>query len=345
MYGMYQYVLYSLSAQKFMNVESNHLIFVHIFRVAEQTWNLSNKLMMMTFSTTRNDTRKYSSELFAAAHDFCLLSEEEEGATLSKDFLDIDIQQDNKMLTPVFKKKCQEKPQCDISSEFSSQCLLLSAATAVDFVMSCNSPKQFVKELLRRSLHRLSQAKDEFALNSEDDTQKRDVEKMVSLLTMRCLLGIGDDSLAHDVLVAGGLEAALVALYNDESSSVAVNHRKGVLQNAYLVACAAEEKKMSSFGAILQRSLSSHMSGIGKFVLKIDDSFSLTLAEIQRKVIQSASTTQALIEVYKDIDVLVKKRKDQNVDAVATSVSMEEFYSTDDLDWLAIEVRQSRYHC
>lgn len=84
------------------------------------------------------------------------------------------------------------------------------------------------------------------------------------------------------------------------------------------------------------------MSGIGKFVLKVDDSFSLTLAEIQRKVIQSASTTKALIEVYKDIDVLVKKCKDQNLIVAANSVSKEEFYSTEDLDWLAIEVSQYR---
>jgi hypothetical protein len=323
----------------------------YIIRVAEQLWNLANKLMVI--GPAEIDTRKYSTQLFAGAHDFCLLSEEEEGgkgkcscahaaifedrsqnlwfiASLSKDFLDIDICSD-KMLTPSFNH--QEMAHCDISSEFSGQCLLLSAATAVDFITNENSlPTQEVKKLLRRSLHRLLRAQDELLLNSEDTVQKKNVNKMISLLTLRCLLGIGDDSLAHGVLAGGGLEAALLEMYSDESPTP-TDHLAGTLQHVYLVACGAEEKKMFTFQAVLLRSCASHMSRIGKFVLKINTDQILTLAEIQRKVIQSASTAKVVIEMYQDVDMLVKKRKVE-MDQSSTNDS---FYSKDDLDWLAIE--------
>lgn len=279
---------------------------------------------MMSFRTTNGDGRKFSSQLFAGAHDFCLLSEEEQGAALSKGFLDIDNESD-RLVTPVFKMD-QERNCCDISSEFSGQCLLLSAATAVDFVAnSSNKLDTNVKIMLRRSLQRLACAQDEVLLNSEDEAQKKDVTKMIVLLTLRCLLGIGDDSLAHAVLVTGGLETALLELFNDEAYAPA-DQLGGILPNVYLVACGAEEKSMSTFGSILLRSCASYMSQIGKFALQVDDRFSLTLAEIQRKVIQSASTTKDLVRVYCGIDSLVKKHK-----------GTDSFYSKDDLDWFAIE--------
>jgi hypothetical protein len=186
-----------------------------------------------------------------------------------------------------------------------------------------------VESLLRRSLHRLSRAQDEFMLNSDDEDQKKDVRKMIALLTLRCLLGIEDDSFAQGVLV-GGMEAAFQELFNDELLAP-TNEPGGVLQHVYLVACGAEEKRMPSFGAVLMRGCASYMSQSGKFEFQVDANFSLTLAEIQRKVIQSASTTKDVIEVFKDVDVLVKKYKDSVGKDKAT------FYSKGDLDWLAIE--------
>ena len=285
--------------------------------------------MMTNFGSTGKDTRIFSSSLFAGAHDFCLLSEEEEQTRLSKDFLDIDIQLDS-MLTPAFHAD-KVRNNCDISSEFSGQCLLLAAANAVDFVTN-NTSAPDIKRLLRRSLHHLTWAQDEFFLNSEDKDQKQDVNKMIAMLTLRCLLGIGDEALAHDVLVRGGLEAFLLQIYNDESSNL--DKPGGVLQNVYLVACGAEEKRMTIFGAILLRSCASYMTGVGKFTLQVDENFSVALADIQRKAIQSATTTKDLIEVYNDICESVKRRKNQTGSSSNDDAS---FYSKDDLNWFAIE--------
>ena len=297
--------------------------------MAEQLWNLSNKLMMSNFGTSGKDTRIFSSTLFAGAHDFCLLSEEEEQARLSKDFLDIDIQPD-KMATPTFHAD-KVRSTCDISSEFSGQCLLLAAANAVDFVTN-NSNASDNKKVLRRSLHHLTWAQDEFFLNSEYKDQNRDVNKMIAMLVLRCLLGIGDETLAHDVLKSGGLEAFLDQIYNDESSYT--DKPGGVLQNVYLVACGAEEKNMMTFGAVLLRSCASYMTRAFKFSLHIAKNFSIELADIQRKVIQSAPATKDVIEVYRDIVGSVKRRKDETGSFPDNDAS---FYSKDDLNWFAIE--------
>lgn len=306
-----------------------------ILRIAEQLWNISNKLMMISFTACRNDRRNYSSLLFAAAHDFCLLSEEEVGASLSKDYLDFDVEyQLDKMSTPTFDRDL-ESSDCDISSEFSGQCLLLSAATAVDFVFHCSSSTADMKNLLHRSLHRLSRAQDEFLLNCENEAQKNDVNKMIALLTLRCLIGIEDDSLAYDVLTAGGLGEILLELCKNELS--VDDSLWGILQNVFLMACCAEEKKMVRTFGVLLRNCSSHMSRMGKFVIQLDQS--LSLGEIQRKIIQSASTSKEVIEMYNDIDSIVKRHREELGDMLDSSVSEDNgsFYSQDELDWFTIQ--------
>eukprot|EP00804_Cyclotella_cryptica_P000737 CCRYP_001018-RA/>CCRYP_001018-RA protein AED:0.02 eAED:0.02 QI:978/1/1/1/0.71/0.62/8/2038/1234 len=303
--------------------------------IAEQLWNISNKLMMISFGADRNDSRKYSSQLFAAAHDFCLLSEEEVGASLSKDYLDFDVEyQLDNLATPTFDKS-NESFDCDISSEFSGQCLLLSAATAVDLVTNLASTSGDMKNLLHRSLHRLSRAQDEFLLNCEDEVQMKDVNKMIALLTLRCLVGIEDDSLAYDIISAAGLGETLLEFCKDELPVSASPW--GILQNVYLMACCAEEKKMVRTFGVLLRSCASHMSRTGQFVIELEQS--LSLGELQRKIIQSASTSKEVLEIYNDIDRIVKKHREEVGDIPDSSVSIGSisFYSQDELDWLTIQ--------
>lgn len=291
--------------------------------------------MMTSSGTAGKDTRNFSSQLFACAHDYFLLSEEEEGSGLSRGFLDFDyVHQLDKLLAPSF-IELQETSRCDISSEFSGQCLLISAATAVDFIANATSSATDTKSLLHRTLHRLTRAQDEFLLNCEDDLQKNDVKKMIALLTLRCLLGIGNESLACDVLVDGGLGDFLRELYKNELDSE-VDAAGGVLRQLYLMACSADEQQMGRTSRILLRICASCMMINSKFVLTLDKC--LSLGEIQRKIIQSASTTKEVVLMYKDIDALVKKHKDDKGGASpSSSETGSSFYSKDELDWFAIE--------
>ena len=85
--------------------------------IAEQLWNISNQLFGLN-SSTSSGARGFAADTFAASHDFCLLSEEEEGQCLSKGYLDYDVKFDPaKTLLPTFEGS--HRPPCDISSEVS----------------------------------------------------------------------------------------------------------------------------------------------------------------------------------------------------------------------------------
>ena len=95
--------------------------------MAEQLWNISNMLLAVSLGSSatgnRSDPRNIAAEVFAASHDFCLLSEEEEGSCLSKGFLDYDIKFDpTKSVLPTFDIFSAAKLlPSNISSEFSGQ--------------------------------------------------------------------------------------------------------------------------------------------------------------------------------------------------------------------------------
>ena len=84
--------------------------------IAEQLWNISNQLIGLNISTS-GGARGFSADTFAASHDFCLLSEEEENECLSKGYLDYDVKfEHTKTMLPNFERS-QDRPPCDISSE------------------------------------------------------------------------------------------------------------------------------------------------------------------------------------------------------------------------------------
>jgi hypothetical protein len=63
------------------------------------------------------DSRLLAADVFAASHDFSLMSEEEEGKLISKGYLDYDVKFDpTKAVVPTF-HQAEDSPSCDISSE------------------------------------------------------------------------------------------------------------------------------------------------------------------------------------------------------------------------------------
>jgi hypothetical protein len=86
--------------------------------IVEQLWNIGNKLMSVSFVASGvGDLRGVAANVFAASHDFCLMSDEEVGQSLSKGFLDFDIKFDpTKSVLPSF-GQTTDRLSCDISSE------------------------------------------------------------------------------------------------------------------------------------------------------------------------------------------------------------------------------------
>jgi len=138
--------------------------------LAEQLWNLAVLL------SAKAETRFIAAELYTKAHDFALLSEEEEGKALSRGFLDFERSSsasNENVLLPFIKTKSfvqDSHDVCDLSSEFSAQCLLLAVANAVD---ARSGEKNDAEKLLqgdnracmRKSIRRLKLAYHEFVLN------------------------------------------------------------------------------------------------------------------------------------------------------------------------------------
>ncbi|KAL3802897.1 hypothetical protein ACHAW5_006192 [Stephanodiscus triporus] len=308
---------------------------------AEQLWNIGNQLMALNVSLGLSGafgSRGIAADVFAASHDFCLLSEEEEGRSLSKGFLDYDVKFDPTVL-PSFASDAKDRATCDISSEFSGQCLLVSVATAVDYAADymlrvgsgIATLENDVQVLLSRSLHRLAHAQDEMHLNCGDEQERFEVDKMIALLALRTLIGVGDDSLAFESLKNNGLFNALQGIHLKELSPLAKPNEgeSQSLRNVTLMANLAEERKMYQTSRCLHCLCAQLMAQRGNFVLDIGG-YEIALGDIQKRTIQMATSAKDVIDVYAEIDTVVERHQHVGKDRKDDS-----FYSMADLNWFA----------
>ena len=221
---------------------------------------------------------------------------------------------------------------------------MVSVATAVDYAAQCMhagkengvaAVSNDVHILLGRSLHRLAQGQGEMKLNCDDDQQLSQTSEMAVLLALRCLLGVGDDSLALESLNGNGLYDALYHVHLDEVSFTdeddeTFEPRYLTLRTVKLMADFAAERGMHQTSMCLQRLCAQQLSQMGRFVLDIGD-FELSLGEMQKKIIQSASSAKEVLDVYGEIDGLVEKHcKGDKGGKCGVS-----FYSEADLTWFA----------
>lgn len=117
--------------------------------IVEQLWNIGNQLMSASFGASGiGDLRGFAANVFAASHDFCLMSDEEMGQSLSKNHLDYDVKFDpTKSVLPSF-GMANDRHSCDISSEasqmflvsFTSSIMSASIALTLCFVSLHSSP-------------------------------------------------------------------------------------------------------------------------------------------------------------------------------------------------------------
>jgi len=233
-----------------------------------------------------------------------------------------------------------------LQPKFSGQCLLVSVATAVDYASNCMfggskgvvSMNNELQILLSRSLHRLAQAQEELKLNCEDEVQRSEVTRMLTLLALRILLGIGEDSMAYETLTANGLCDALHSVHLDDVSKSSEQkqyecseNRFATLRNVKAMADLAEERGMPQTASCLQRLCARQLSQTGQFVLDIGH-YEMSLGEIQRSIIQGASSTRDVLDVYDEIDALVEKHRKSS-----TERTRGNFYSVADLTWFATD--------
>lgn len=215
--------------------------------------------------------------------------------------------------------------------------MLVSVATAVDYAADCMrvgsgiaTLENDVQILLSRSLHRLAHAQDELHMNCGDGHERFEVDKMIVLLALRTLIGVGDDSLAFESLKNNGLFDALQRIHLKELPTFAKQNEGGSqsLRNVTLMANLAEERKMYQTSRCLHCLCAQLMAQQGDFVLDIGG-YEITLGDIQKRTIQMA-TSKDVLDVYAEIDKVVERHQHVGKDRKDDS-----FYSMADLNWFA----------
>ena len=237
--------------------------------------------------------------------------------------MDYDVKYEpEKFAVPSFNGSPTSTTASDISSEFSAQCLLVSAAVCVDYVSSSQEGgRNDRKSLLRRSLHRIAQSQQEFELNKKQSK----VSTKIATLTMRCILEIGEDSFAFQTC-NDGLSAALIKLHlNDISAS---DEEFPTLRHVKVSMTLAQQKSMTHTDRVLTKLAIEMIRATQKCVVDLGGGCLLSLGDLQRKIISTASSVDEAIGVFQEIDDIVKKGGKEGSDKL---------YSADEFSWFAIE--------
>jgi len=333
--------------------------------IAEQLWNIGVQLISADLSDRiKNDARWIAAEVFSRAHDFALLTEEEEGESLSRGFLDLDLGQntdDESILVPDFIRG-RQSCACDLSSEFSAHCLLLSVANAVDNISLDIATTEDISELspsvkskLKKSLCRLVRAKDEFNLNQTESAHKQHIEGLIAWLALRCLVEIGDDTACADALMNGGLIDRLIAAeprsysLDDANQENNIDHGSlggtsaqlngdttSLLEHIVLIAHRSESREMTVSAKHLLFFCSRNLLQSKGSTLTLIDADVFSLGKIQQKILQLSSSMRDVIRVFEDVD---KAAKTCVVDSDSSDDIAREkkIYSTEEIDWFTIE--------
>lgn len=226
---------------------------------------------------------------------------------------------------PSFNSSSKSKSNAsDISSEFSAQCLLLSAAVCVDYTSS-QEGRSDTKSLLRRSLHRIAQSQQEFKLNKMPSS----VSKTIAILTMRCVLGIGEDSFAFQTC-NDGLCAALLKLHHKDM--YASDKDFPTLRQVKAMSDLAGVRNMVHTERSLVKLAIEMIQATQKCVVDLGGGCLLSLGDLQRKIIKSANSVDEAIMVFQEIDDVVKKAEKASHDKDSSNL-----YSESEFSWFAIE--------
>ena len=213
--------------------------------------------------------------------------------------------------------------------------MLIAVATAVDYASSKTSDSDNVdvgvQLLLCRSLYRLACAQEELELNCEDASQRQENHKLIALLTLRCLVGVGDDHECVETLKGGGLSDALCGLHTAEIRSE--GKALLTLKNVYLLSLVAAERgrSMRQSAACLRRLCAKMMAQASLFVLDFGEGKPESLASLQLRAIKSAGSIDEVFEVLEEVSRAIEKK----------SGDEDNFYTPQEMDALTVEAHNN----
>lgn len=312
------------------------------------------------------ELRYLASQLFAKAHDFALLSEEEEGQELTKGHLDCD-------LGGAWGAKARTDA-CDLSSEFSAQALLLAVANAVDSALVSRKAVESnrgmtafcVSEQMTRSLDRLKLSRSEFDICREGANGMDDgnLDRLFAWLSLRCMVEVRNDDACVNAIESDRLlsrldlepaltkkrklhEVKLVETARLSGSDVAnkghheieqvgsneadkpiLAFEESTIAQLYGCSCRAELSGMPRTSRLLLLACARSIVNSGNGAIDLKGSTSHSLGEIHRRLIQLSPSVFGILEVFDEVNKVV---------AVKARPADYLGYKQSDIDWFTIE--------
>ena len=237
---------------------------------------------------------------------------------------------------------------CDLSSEFSAQCLLLSVANIVDDIQQLKCDPQF-RDHIKKSLGRLTLAKGEFnlTLDKDQEEQRKYVETLVTWLNLRCLVELGDDDNCASFLSSESTMAQLETMtpdfigrqksvdisnikLNPENQKVDQDSKFSILSHILLCSNRAESNQMFVTVTLLLQFCAKKMKQQQCSSIYIDENNTCSLGDVQRKLIQIGSSVAEVKAIFEDINTTLEKALDHDD-------NNKPMYSVEECDWFSIE--------
>jgi len=308
--------------------------------IAEQCWNLGVRSM------SKNDHLS-AAEFFAKAHDYGLLTYEEEGQGFTKGYLDFESQK-NPSSDDVDAATVQDP--CSLSSEFSFQCLMLSATAGLDGIADSDvalsslsldsiAEKKRKERRVFSTACRIKQCRME--LETCEDPIIKENSPFLTYLTLRCAVETGD----HD----RGLESLEVPEIRKELQEF----MSGPGKQELLESCAlrAEEKGMnklarSLWGIRAETVLKVAMGANKRKATDTTEGYQ-EYGSANRKLIKLCGGVSQEVQVFESVAETVctvggmggggaDKQRNKEGDESAR-IKVEDLFHQEDLDWFVVE--------
>ena len=321
--------------------------------IAEQLWNLSIQFSSAEETNETSIGRYVAAQLFAKAHDFALLSEEEK-SSLTEGHLDIEYHcwPCDKDVVFVSFDNNETMKGSELCSEFSAQCMILAVANMLDFHatrdFSCHESLE-PKEYLKKSLFRLTTAKNEFDTISSTASANQHTNRVIAWLALRCLVELGDDNCCIRSLdrynLASYIQNGLFSDHREKESprlqlqvKDSSQSKISPISHLYLVTCRAENRGMLQTAKFLLAIITKNLSEKRKLIVDSDGKI-YSLGFIQKKNLKLATNAREVIQIFAGIDSIIHKNKrcSDPHGYVNGENESNEFYSVEEIDFFTVE--------
>ena len=282
--------------------------------IAEQIWNISNHVMTAAVPVEKKSyAAEFVAECLRDAHDFALISEEEENAFLTKGYL---ARESFHFHTTGCIDFLSNEMGSDLCSEFSAQCLLSAVANVIDAINCEKSESIKAIEISKCLVAAMAELRTLEMMGNEE------VRATTAWLSLNVLIAMRDDESCVIALTDGGLYDKLTSILNNfDYSSIDKGQFKEMppVDQLFLLANQAQKFGMQSSAKHLFLLCGDSMSKSKKMFVVQED---FTIGLVQRNIIALSSTVEEVVKTFDSVD---RTMKDADLNGSYTAADIDYF--------------------